>query len=270
MEEIHQIVTGSSVELFVQQLLECDRCNGRCDGGFETGAYEYILLNGGIGSNKDYPYRGVEVYCYERQRVIYDDKKELAQQQAQIKSQMDRYEDELAQRWVPAINTTFEHVGVLQLPPSVDWRKKGAVTLVKRQIDNGSCWAFAAVGAVEGIHQIVTGSLVELSVQQLLKCERCNGGCDGGFETGAYEYIILNGGIGKSVLNEAKVGGFFFTGTSFSTSAAASNSLPSTFPMGSTPPLSPRSSSGSPRIVKQRLGPSALGSTPVNELIPHV
>lgn len=80
----------------------------------------------------------------------------------------------------------------------------------------------------------------------------------------------------KTLLADVKTGTpFNALGNSTSTNVMLTNSLPSMFAAGSTPPLSPRSSSGYPRL-KQRTGPSSLGSSlklasePVREVIPQV
>eukprot|EP00906_Rhabdomonas_costata_P019213 RCo028028 len=56
------------------------------------------------------------------------------------------------------------------LPKEWDWRLRGVVSPVKDQGRCGSCWAFSAVETVESIWAIKTGSLNELSVQQILDC----------------------------------------------------------------------------------------------------
>ncbi|EYU29820.1 hypothetical protein ABFS82_13G034800 [Erythranthe guttata] len=86
------------------------------------------------------------------------------------------------------------------LPASIDWRKKGAVTPIKNQGTCGSCWAFSAIAAVEGINKIKTGKLVTLSEQELMDCDTKGGnqGCSGGIMEDAFDFIIKNGGVATS------------------------------------------------------------------------
>ncbi|XP_073128767.1 senescence-specific cysteine protease SAG39-like [Henckelia pumila] len=92
-------------------------------------------------------------------------------------------------------STNFRHENVTAIPASLDWRKKRAVTAVKNQFTCGSCWAFSAVAATEGIHGIKTGKLVSLSEQELVDCDfkQNNKGCDGGFMNEAFKFIIHQG-----------------------------------------------------------------------------
>ncbi|CAI0422820.1 unnamed protein product [Linum tenue] len=101
---------------------------------------------------------------------------------------------------VAAATTTtkpFKYENVKDVPATMDWRTKGAVTPVKDQGQCGSCWAFSAIGATEGINQLSTGKLVSLSEQELVDCDTksVDQGCNGGEMENAFEFIIGNHGI---------------------------------------------------------------------------
>ena len=85
----------------------------------------------------------------------------------------------------------------VDIPESIDWREKGAVTEVKQQRKCGSCWTFSATGALEGQIWRKTGKLISLSEQQLVDCDMSDYGCRGGFPASAFKYIKSVGGIEK-------------------------------------------------------------------------
>lgn len=90
---------------------------------------------------------------------------------------------------------TWTQKSLDSLPESLDWRANGWVTNVKNQGQCGSCWAFSAVGAMEGQHANVTGNLVSLSEQNLVDCVSTCYGCSGGWMSYAMEYVLLNNGV---------------------------------------------------------------------------
>ncbi|KAE8892090.1 hypothetical protein PF005_g20829 [Phytophthora fragariae] len=76
-----------------------------------------------------------------------------------------------------------------------DWTKSGCVAGVKNQGQCGSCWAFAAIAALESAVCLSGGPLTLLSEQQLLDCDTASGACQGGFPGDALEFIQRAGGV---------------------------------------------------------------------------
>jgi C1A family cysteine protease len=78
----------------------------------------------------------------------------------------------------------------------VDWTGK-YTTPVKDQGYCGSCWAFAAAEQIESDSMRLLGDSTRLSPQQLVSCDKVDGGCAGGRQESAYGYVQRAGGIEK-------------------------------------------------------------------------
>ncbi|KAL9249373.1 Senescence-specific cysteine protease SAG39-like protein [Drosera capensis] len=66
IESLCEITTGNLISLSEQEILDCD-VNGEdhgCNGGFADGAYQFVINNGGLTTEDNYPYVGYqENYC---------------------------------------------------------------------------------------------------------------------------------------------------------------------------------------------------------------
>lgn len=78
----------------------------------------------------------------------------------------------------------------------VDWRT--VLNPPKDQGDCGSCWAFAAMGSVEGNYKLHFKQDVNFSEQYLVNCDSEDSGCDGGWPTSTFEWLKGNGVVNQS------------------------------------------------------------------------
>ncbi|KAJ3678419.1 hypothetical protein LUZ60_002222 [Juncus effusus] len=64
VEGINKIVTGELISLSEQELVDCDNSqNQGCNGGLMDDAFSFIIKNGGIDTENDYPYSARDGKC---------------------------------------------------------------------------------------------------------------------------------------------------------------------------------------------------------------
>jgi len=126
-------------------------------------------------------------------------------------------------------NVLKAHMRQGEAPEAYDWRDSGVVSPVKNQGSCGSCWAFSAIGNIESQLALQTKTVVQLSEQELVDCDKGDDqGCNGGLMETAFKYLETAGVVseddyeytgrdgtcsvaGKKVV--AKVTGYHYAGT---------------------------------------------------------
>ncbi|XP_055466570.1 cathepsin W [Psammomys obesus] len=82
------------------------------------------------------------------------------------------------------------------VPFTCDWRKAtNIISSIKNQGNCRCCWAIAAADNIEALWRVKHKQFVEVSVQELLDCDRCGNGCQGGFVWDAYITVLNNSGL---------------------------------------------------------------------------
>lgn len=93
----------------------------------------------------------------------------------------------------------------VRTPEDFDWRNTPKVVRpVQNQATCGSCWAFAAIAAIEGQMAIRKKLYDKLSEQEIIECVTSNGrllGCNGGSDDAAYDHVRVFKGDTTAAFN---------------------------------------------------------------------
>jgi KDEL-tailed cysteine endopeptidase len=73
IEGINAIFTGQLISLSEQELVDCDTAgdNQGCNGGLMDSAFEFVISNGGLDTEEDYPYTGTDGRCIRAKKGLH-------------------------------------------------------------------------------------------------------------------------------------------------------------------------------------------------------
>ncbi|XP_049636831.1 cathepsin W [Suncus etruscus] len=80
------------------------------------------------------------------------------------------------------------------VPLSCDWKKAGVISPIRSQGQYQCCWAIAAAGNIEALWNIAGGEKVQVSVQELIDCDRCKEE-KSGYVWDAFLTVLREGGL---------------------------------------------------------------------------
>jgi len=105
-----------------------------------------------------------------------------------------------------ASRTTASSVGSSSLPADFDWRNNNGnwMTPVKDQGSCNGCTVFTALGAVEAVAKISFGNEnnnPDFSEQEVISCQSRNVCADGGYISGALNYILNYGVVEEAIFS---------------------------------------------------------------------
>ncbi|XP_055987544.1 cathepsin W [Sorex fumeus] len=81
------------------------------------------------------------------------------------------------------------------VPPSCNWTKADVISPIRNQGQCKCCWAMAAADNIEALWAIGQQYKVNVSVQELIDCDRCGKGHEGGFVWDAFFTVLNNSGL---------------------------------------------------------------------------